>query len=376
MIDKQKDKYKISIAISNRAELDELLTILNAHKDFIISKDDTVLSIYFDSIDYYRLKDDSPLRENNSMFKGLLTDIESIKNYGINNGKRVYFNYNKERKVENRKGKIKERLGYSFYAKDFSKTNNDLGSAYINRIICGDSINVLTQYPDNSIDLILTSPPYNFGLNYNKHNDTSTWHDYFDKLFKVFQECIRILKYGGRLVINIQPMYSDYIPAHHLISNFLFTQGLIWKSEILWEKNNYNCKYTAWGSWKSPSNPYMKYTWEYIEVFCKGTLKKEGKNPDITSEEFKQWVLAKWSIAPERHMKEFNHPAMFPEELAKRVIKLFSFPNDIVLDPFNGAGTTTYMAKILGRNYIGIDISEAYCQTAKKRLQVNDLFIK
>lgn len=151
--------------------------------------------------------------------------------------------------------------------------------------------------------------------------------------------------------------------------------GMIWKGEILWEKNNYNCKYTAWGSWKSPSNPYLKYSWEFLEVFCKGSLKKEGKSTDadITGDDFKKWVYGKWSIAPERRMKEFGHPAMFPEELAKRVIQLFSFENDIVLDPFNGVGTTTLVSYKHGRKYLGIDVSEEYNEIARKRIS-NILF--
>jgi DNA modification methylase len=146
---------------------------------------------------------------------------------------------------------------------------------------------------------------------------------------------------------------------------------MIWKGEILWEKNNYNCKYTAWGSWKSPSNPYLKYTWEFVEIFSKGNLKKTGlpENADITPDEFKEWVVAKWSIAPERRMKEYGHPAMFPEKLAERVLKLFSFKGDIVLDPFNGVGTTTAVAKKLGRQFVGIDISPEYCDIANKRIE-------
>ena len=114
----------------------------------------------------------------------------------------------------------------------------------------------------------------------------------------------------------------------------------------------------------------MKYTWEFVEVFAKGTLKKDGKkeNADITDDEFKKWVVAKWSIAPERKMKAYGHPAMFPEELARRVIKLFSFKDDIILDPFNGVGTTTYVAKQLGRKYLGIDISKEYCDKAEERM--------
>ena len=146
---------------------------------------------------------------------------------------------------------------------------------------------------------------------------------------------------------------------------------LIWKGEILWEKHNYNCKYTAWGSWKSPGNPYLKYTWEFLEVFAKGDLKKEGsrENADITADEFKKWVVAKWSIAPETQMARFDHPAMFPEELVMRALKLFSFEGDVVLDPFNGAGTTCVAAKKLNRSYLGIDISQKYCETAERRLK-------
>jgi DNA modification methylase len=135
-------------------------------------------------------------------------------------------------------------------------------------------------------------------------------------------------------------------------------------------KKNYNAKYTAWGSYMSPSSPYLKYTWEFIEVFFKGDLKKEGKkeNIDIEADEFKKWTIGKWSIAPERNMKEYNHPAMFPEELVKRAIKLFTYKGDVVLDPFNGVGTTTFVAKSLERHYLGIDISEEYCKSSEKRL--------
>ena len=260
-----------------------------------------------------------------------------------------------------------------YYAQDHnsSEKNNEISKECINKIIVGDSEEVLKKLPDNCIDLIFTSPPYNFGLDYENHKDGINWNEYFDKLFRIFKECIRILKYGGRIIVNVQPLFSDYIPIHHIISNFFIENKLIWKGEIIWEKHNYNCKYTAWGSWKSPSNPYLKYTWEFLEIFSKGTLKHQGKkeNADITADEFKKWVYAKWDIAPEYNMKKYGHPAMFPEELAERVIKLFSFRGDVVLDPFNGVGTTCVVAKRLGRKYIGIDISEEYCKKAEERLQ-------
>lgn len=279
---------------------------------------------------------------------------------------------NRERKVKDRKKK-EEKRGQYYYATDnnFVKEMQKLPTDVVDKIICGDSEVILKSLPDNSIDLVFTSPPYNFGLEYKQSEDDHYWSSYFEKLFKIFDECIRVVKYGGRIIVNIQPLFSDYIPTHHIISKYLMDKKLIWKGEILWEKNNYNCKYTAWGSWKSPSSPYLKYTWEFIEVFCKGDLKKEGASEsiDISAEEFKKWVVAKWSIAPERKMKKFGHPAMFPEELAERVLKLFSFQGDVVLDPFNGVGTTTLVAHKMNRRYIGIDVSREYCDTAEDRLK-------
>ncbi len=301
----------------------------------------------------------------------LLEQILSIGSYGIRYGKRIYIRYADERKVSDRKEKESTR-GIYYYARDhqFSTEQNQVPKEIENTIICGDSEEVLRSLPDNCIDLIITSPPYNFGMEYDQTDDGVDWNAYLDKLFNVFAQGIRVLNYGGRFIVNVQPLFSDYIPLHHLISSFFMERKMIWKGEILWEKNNYNCKYTSWGSWKSPSSPYLKYTWEFIEVFCKGDLKKAGKKEDIdiTDEEFKSWVVAKWSIGPERRMKQYDHPAMFPEELVERCMKLFSYKNDIVLDPFSGAGTTATVATRLGRRFLGIDVSEEYCATARERV--------
>ena len=297
--------------------------------------------------------------------------VHNIKSYGLRGGKRLFVGYNKERKVLERRSK-ESRRGKHFYANDhgFSDRDQHLPKEYRNKILMGDSEQVLRQFPDNCIDLVFTSPPYNFGLSYHQSNDATDWTGYFDKLFAVLDECVRVLKYGGRLIINVQPLFSDYIPSHHIIANHLMGEKMIWKGEILWEKNNYNCKYTAWGSWKSPSSPYLKYTWEFIEVFCKGDLRKPGviANADITAESFKDWVVAKWSIAPERNMKRYNHPAMFPEELVRRVLLLFSFRGDVVLDPFAGVGTTCVVSKKNSRDYVGIDLSSEYCNAAQQRI--------
>lgn len=279
----------------------------------------------------------------------------------------------RERKVKDRADKERRR------GRDKPRGNFAVGGdmhpalqSFLGKIITADCRTVLPLIPEASIDIILTSPPYNFGLDYDadRHQDARHWRDYFDQLAAIWRDCVRILKPGGRLIINIQPLFSDYVPTHHIVSCQLQEMGLLWKGEILWEKNNYNCKYTAWGSWKSPSMPYLKYTWEFVEVFCKATHKKAGRaeDIDISAEEFKEWVYAKWNIAPERNMKELGHPAVFPEKLVERLLKLFSFRGDIVLDPFNGVGTTTLVAEKLGRRFIGIELSERYCATAAARI--------
>lgn len=378
------NEYKvITITINenlNLRDISIIKSIFNKYNENEITFDinENEFNLFLNCIDFENFKETILYYKSQDISKTLtrllddiIQEIDSVKSYGLKGKKRLYVGYDRERKVRGRKEKEINRNQY-YYAKNnsFSSENNEFPKEFENKIICGDSSEILKNIPNNSVDLIFTSPPYNFGLDYESNDDAHHWENYFNKLFSVFDECIRILKYGGRIIINIQPLFSDYIPSHHVISNYFMNKKLIWKGEILWEKNNYNCKYTAWGSWKSPSNPYLKYTWEFLEIFSKGTLKKDGnrENIDITADEFKKWVVARWSIAPDRNMKEYNHPAMFPEELAMRVLKLFSFQNDIVLDPFNGVGTTTFVAKTTNRRYLGIDISQDYCDKAIARL--------
>ena len=280
----------------------------------------------------------------------------------------------KAEKVRNKEGKARIRKGSKDANRILPSDESPALLPLTNKVICGDARTVLATIPDSCIDLIVTSPPYNFGHSYaqDPHDDTREWNEYFENLLLVWRECERVLKPGGRIAVNVQPLFSDYIPTHHIISRQLTDLGLLWKAEFLWEKNNYNAKYTAWGSWKSPSMPYIKYTWEFIEVFSKESHKKGGRREDIdiTADEFKEWVLGKWSFPPEIRMKDYNHPAMFPEELPRRLMKLFSYKNDIVLDPFNGAGTSSVAAWKLGRRFIGIDVSRQYCDTALARLKM------
>lgn len=358
--------------IYNITDINNALPLLNS-SGINAFADKTNIILNFDAVDIKLLE----TIKYNPLIQKTIEELYKIRSFSSSNGKIVFKSFNKEKRVKNKKENSKKRLAYEYYKKDFENTNNELDKKFINKIHRADSLELIKKFPDNCIDIVLTSPPYNFGINYENTNDVNIWEDYFEKLFNIFRECVRVLKDRGRIIINVQPMFSDYIPTHHLISNFFLKEGLIWKGEIIWEKNNYNCKYCTWGSWKSPSSPYLKYSWEFVEIFCKNSLKKEGEknNIDIEAEEFKKWVYGKWSIAPERNMKKYKHDAMFPEELVKRLLKLFSYKNDIVLDPFNGAGTTTKVAKQLNRKFIGIDISEEYCKTAESRInEVKELF--
>ncbi|EQB64289.1 MAG: DNA methylase N-4/N-6 protein [candidate division Zixibacteria bacterium RBG-1] len=376
------DNYKIIKVRNNGTQhgIDKIEQVFSLFpkEDIFLESSRKGLVIYLHQLNFtdfeknFKTLSDTSDKRISELLNSILNNIKKIKSYGLKGNKRLYVGYNKERKVKGRKEKEKER-GIYYYTKgnNFSKKNNEVPKQFINKIIPGNSEEVLKELPDNCIDLIFTSPPYNFGLSYDNHKDGTNWEEYFDKLFSILKESIRVLKYAGRIIVNVQPLFSDYIPIHHIISDFFMKQKLIWKGEIIWDKHNWNCKYTAWGSWKSPSSPYLKYTWEFLEVFCKGDLKKPGlkENIDISDEEFKKYVIGKWDVAPARNMKEYGHPAMFPESLVERVLKLFSYKEDVILDPFNGVGTTTAVAKRLSRKYIGVDISKEYCAKAESRLK-------
>ena len=269
--------------------------------------------------------------------------------------------------------KLKKRRNIHYYANDntFSKDNNECPIK--DAIVCADSLEFLRTLPDNCIDLIFTSPPYNFGKSYDEYDDVSDNEKYISTLFDILKESIRVLKYGGRIAINTMPLMSDFIPTHHMITSFMIENKMIWRNEIIWNKNNRNVHYSCWGSYLSSSSPYMKSMVEFIEVYSKGDIKhfKQPYNSDDMQKlEFSEWVKSNiWNIPGERNMKEWGHPAMFPEAIADRILRLFSFRGDTVMDVFNGVGTTCAVAKRTGRHYIGIDIDKGYCDIAQKRVE-------
>ena len=294
----------------------------------------------------------------------LLEDAPKKKSFGINSGKKIYEGYNEERKVKNRKEKVKARLGYTAFSKEFENTNSNFPTKHLDRIICGNALKHIKELPDNSTDLVVTSPFHNLKQNKVAQKGVDNWQENFSYLCEVLNECIRVLKYGGRIMINVDPSYSQQIPAHHLVSKFLFDKGMIWKAEIIWDKNSEPDSEDRTIS----VNPQLEYSWSFLEVFCKGNLKKEGasKDIDIKDKEFISWVNASWDISSEQDGDKQGLPA----QLVERILKLFSYRGDVILDPFNGIGTSTHIAAKMSRHYLGIETSRAKCKIAEERLSV------
>jgi len=186
---------------------------------------------------------------------------------------------------------------------------------------------------------------------------------------EVWLETKRILVPGGRFALNIAPTsIKNFRPIHHDFANQLRNIGMIMRTEIIWYKQTMGRR-TAWGSWKSPANPHVVPSWEYVLVFCKDswTLSSQSKNADITADEFMRFSDGFWYIPPESQRR--GHPTPFPEELVYRLIKFYTYRDNIVLDMFGGTGTVAVVAFKTGRHYIHIDISEKYCKIAEERLR-------
>ncbi|MBI2146989.1 site-specific DNA-methyltransferase [Candidatus Woesearchaeota archaeon] len=239
---------------------------------------------------------------------------------------------------------------------------------YLNKIINGDVLEVMKKLPDSSIHLAVTSPPYNVGKDYDFHNDQMGYDDYLAWLNKVWVETKRVLVPGGRFCLNIAPTgIKEFLPIHHDFTTQIRKLGMLFRTEIVWYKQTM-LKRTAWGSFKSPSNPHIVPSWEYVLIFSKDQNKliDTEENADITKEEFMKFSDGMWYIPPER--KRNGHPAPFPEDLIYRLIKFYSFKGNTVLDMFGGTGTVAAVAKKNNRNFVHIDISKEYCKIAEKRL--------
>ena len=243
----------------------------------------------------------------------------------------------------------------------------------LNKLYCKSSEN-MDEVPDNSIHLMITSPPYNVGKEY---DDDLTLDEYLELLTTVFGQTYKKLVTGGRACINIANIgRKPYIPLHAMVIEIMLDLGFLMRGEIIWDKSTSAGGSCAWGSWMSASNPVLRDYHEYILVFSKESYSKnkaQKKRDTIERDEFIQWTKSIWTF-PAVNAKKIGHPAPFPLELPHRLINLYSYEKDIVLDPFCGSGTTCIAAIQNNRNYIGYDINEKYIELAEKRIN-NHKFI-
>jgi site-specific DNA-methyltransferase (adenine-specific) len=243
-----------------------------------------------------------------------------------------------------------------------------------NQIYNEDCITGMKKLPDNCIDLCVTSPPYNVGIEYDTHNDNMEWDAYYSWCREWLTEIYRVLKPDGRFCLNhylsLGQSGNRHSPGMDL--NYICTHDLGFKHHAvaLWIDATLT-KYTAWGSWKDPRECYTNSPYEIILMLYKDHWRKDVKGvSDISGKEFMQACSGSWKLQPEMNGLT---KANFPVSLPMRCIKLLSYKGDIILDPFSGSGTTAYAAKVTGRQYIGFELSENYWKIGNRRLEQNGL---
>ena len=233
------------------------------------------------------------------------------------------------------------------------------------QIICKSS-EVMDELPDRSVGLAFTSPPYNVQKEYDK--DLSL-DEYLGLIERVGNEVYRTLVSGGRYVINVANLgRKPYVPLHAMFYEIHQRIGFLPIGEIIWVKAKGAGENCVWKSWMSAKAPSLRDVHEYLLVFTKDTFGRPDKGESTVSRnDFMESTLSVWEIAPES-AKRIGHPAPFPIALAKRVINLYSYTNDVVLDPFMGSGTTCVAADWMNRRFVGYEIEPAYCEIAVDRI--------
>ena len=235
--------------------------------------------------------------------------------------------------------------------------------------IFNHSSEVMKELSDCSVHLMVTSPPYNVGKDY---DEDLSLDEYLAFLRNVWKEVHRVLVPGGRACVNVANLgRKPYIPLNGLIAREMTDLGFLMRGEIIWDKASSASTSTAWGSWQSATNPTLRDTHEYILVFSKGSFRRDkmdGRVSTISREEFLEFTKSVWEF-PSESARKVGHPAPFPVELPYRLIQLYTFSNEIVLDPFMGSGQTAIAALKAGRHYVGYEVSGEYLELAKSRIQ-------
>ncbi|MEX0737102.1 MAG: site-specific DNA-methyltransferase [Bacteroidota bacterium] len=245
---------------------------------------------------------------------------------------------------------------------------NPVPDEHLDRVFCKSS-ETMDELPDASVHLMITSPPYNVSKEY---DEDFTLPEYRDLLRAVFRETHRVLVPGGRACINVANVgRKPYIPLHAYIMQDMLDLGFLMRGEIIWNKAGSAGPSTAWGSWRSASNPTLRDVHEYILIFTKENFGRPGagKKNTIGRDEFLESTKSIWTFGAES-AKRVGHPAPFPLELPNRLIQLYSFQGDVVLDPFAGSGTTCVAALRSGRYFVGYEKKRAYATLAARRIRL------
>lgn len=246
-------------------------------------------------------------------------------------------------------------------------TETPLPAECRNRIFC-KSAESMEELPACSVHLMVTSPPYNVGKDYDAD---LTLEEYRAFLKRVMAEVYRVLVPGGRACINVANLgRRPYLPLHAYLIMDMHELGFLMRGEIIWDKSSSASPSTAWGSWCSPQNPVLRDTHEYILVFCKQSFHRgnpAGRRATLSRSEFLELTKSVWRFPAEPAAK-VGHPAPFPVELPYRLIQLYTFEGEVVLDPFMGSGTTALAALQTGRVFVGYEINPAYVALAQQRL--------
>jgi len=245
---------------------------------------------------------------------------------------------------------------------------NPINSDYIDTIMVKSS-EYMDELPSSSIHLMVTSPPYNVGKDY---DNNLTLNEYRNFLKRVWSDVYRVLVPGGRVCINIANLgRKPYIPLNSFIHEDMIELGYLSRGEIIWNKSTSVSPSTAWGTFASPTNPTLRDVHEYILIYSKGKFKRENpdkRKPTISNSQFLDWTKSIWTFSAERASK-IGHPAPFPIELPYRLIHLYTFEGDIILDPFMGSGQTAIAAIMTNRHYIGYEIDKKYVELSEKRIK-------
>lgn len=254
-----------------------------------------------------------------------------------------------------------------FQDQEFKETIQENNISKIRNQLFTKSSELMDELVDNCISLTITSPPYNIGKD---SDEDLTDDEYWKMITKVFEEVYRVTESGGRLVVNVANLgRKPYIPFSKFFIEIITEIGFLMRGEIIWQKSKGANANFAWGSWLSASNPVIRDIHEYCLIFSKDSMKNSSKGKStIEKEEFMESTLSIWNISPAR-AKKIGHPAPFPVELVKKFINLYSFKNNLILDPFMGSGSTAIASRMLDRDYIGYEINPEYVEIANKRIK-------